>query len=176
MVLNEALIEEHSRAQTQKIFRWISDDAERFAALAELFLNGDGKIVQRAAPVIGLVAEHHPEIVLPFLPRIVARMEDPKQHGAVRRNVMRIFERLQVPEALEGRVMHLAFHMLADHSEAIAVRAHAMSVLAGLARTYPDIRGELELLITDIMAGDGATAALRARGRMVLKELARRLK
>ena len=171
MDIKDALLAEHSKAQSERIADWVGGDAQRFGELAALFLHGEYRVVQRAAPVIGLVAERHPEIVLPILPQLIARMESPEVHVAVRRHVMRLLEGLLLPEELHGPVMHIAFGMLEDVKEAIAVRAHAMSVLGGLARIYPDIRGELELLIGDMLAHEDASAGLRARARLVLNSL-----
>ena len=73
--------------------------------------------MQRAAWVLSVVAEKHYELAKPWLPQMIAKMQQPGVHVAVKRNVVRILQFLEIPEELHGDVMNVCFEMLADPKE-----------------------------------------------------------
>ena len=171
MNLPEEISRERSRAQAVKLAAWVGGDAGRFRELMAVFLQDeDHNLVSRAAWIINIVAETQPGIVLPHLAALVGRMEAPGIPGAVKRHVMSILQYVDIPEFLHGQVMNAGFSLLEDPEEPIAVRAFSMSVLAHLAVVYPEIKGELRLVIENMLML-GASAGLRARARKVLKSI-----
>lgn len=170
MDIRKELLKEHSRAQSDRITRWIGAHPERFAMLMELFMEDEYRVVQRAAWVVSLVAEQQSRLLVPYLDRMVARMETPGVPIAVRRNVVRLLQHITVPPALQGAVMNSCFAFLADSQETVAVRCFSMTVLANLAREYPDITPEISLIIYDQLE-HSPTAGFRSRARKVLQQL-----
>ncbi len=170
MNIRAELLAEHSRDQAEKIANWIGNKPERFATFIGLFLHDEYRVVQRAAWVLSVVAEKHYELARPLLPQMIAKMQEPGVHVAVKRNVVRILQFLEIPEELHGDVMNVCFDMLADPKETIAVRAFSMTVLTNLAKHYPDIKHELIAIIEDQLE-QGASAGIIARSKKLLKEL-----
>ena len=168
MNLREEILSAHSKVQAQKLAGRIGDHPARFAALVDLLLRDEYRVVQRAAWIISMVAAAHPALVTPHLPALVTCMEEPHLPAAVKRNVVRILQHITIPEALHGQVMHICFGLLENPEETIAVRAFSMTVLANLAVTYPDIKGELRLVIQEVLAHGGSTAGIRSRAGKVL--------
>lgn len=163
MDIRAALLAEHSREQAVKIANWIGKKPDRFAMFIDLFLHDEYKVVQRAAWVLSLVAENNCELAKPWLPQMIAKMQEPGVHVAVKRNVVRILQFLEVPEELHGDVMNVCFDMLADPKETIAVRTFSMTVLTNLSKYYPDIKHELIAIIQDQLE-QGASAGFTNRG------------
>lgn len=170
MQLREEILKEHSRAQSRSITRWIGNNPARLDQLVQLFLFDEYRVVQRAAWIMSLVAEVHPLLLKPHLPAMVDRMGDDNIPVAVKRNVVRVLQHMDIPEDLQGPVMNYCFRFLEDPAETVAVRAFSMTVLARLARQYPDIKQEIVLLIEDQLR-EGATAGFVSRGKRTLKEL-----
>lgn len=168
MDLRHEILQEHSRVQTLKIAGWIGSDKMRLAQLMEMFLNGECRVVQRAAWVVRMVYDKHPENVLPYLEQLINKMNEPGVHVAVKRNVVGILQDVAIPESLHGEVMNTCFDLLADPKETIAVRCNSMTVLDNLSRTYPEIRQELVAIIQDQLEQE-TTAGFRARARKILK-------
>ena len=168
MNLREEIARERSKAQAARLAGWVGRDAERFNKLMRLFLQEDDPLVQRAAWVINMLAEIYPELITPHLEALVRRMEDPGLPSAVKRHVMSSLQYVAIPESLHGPVMNAAFSLLEDPEEPIAVRVFSMSVLGALACIYPDIKGELRLIIEEMLV-QGASAGLRARAKKVLR-------
>ena len=170
MILRSEILKEHSRAQTEKIAIWIGTNGKRFASLLQLFLHYDYRVVQRSAWVISVIADKHPELLKPHLELIIGRMNDSNLPTAVKRNVVRLLQEIEIPESLQGHLMDSCFQFLADPNETIATRCSSMTVLQKLSNIYPDIRQELKTIIEECLQ-QAPSAGFRARARKVLSTL-----
>jgi hypothetical protein len=169
MNLREEILKEHSRRQMLKITGWIGNNPERFSRLLDIFLHDEYRVVQRSAMVLGYTAEKYPEMVKPFLPKLVDRLYDSDIHVAVKRNVVRILQFIPVPEKLQAKVMNKCFDYLNDPIETVAVRCFSMTVLVKLAEKYPEIKNEISASIN--ISLKNSTAGYRARAKKELKQL-----
>ncbi len=147
MNLEVEILKEHSKRQTTRISRWIGADKRKFKKLVELFLNGEYRVTQRSAWIISVCAEKHPGLIRPHLKSMVARMQEPGTHDAVRRSVLRILKFVDIPRDLKGTIATLCFGYLESATKPIAVKAFSMVVLAKIARVEPDLQRELRLVI-----------------------------
>ncbi|WP_160711022.1 hypothetical protein [Chitinophaga solisilvae] len=170
MDIRNAILKEHSKTQAQQIARWIGRDARKFAELIDLFLHDEYRVVQRSAWIISMVAEKYPALLAPHLTTMVTRMEDPALPSAVKRNVLRVLQFIQVPEELHGPVMNACFSYLEDPKEMIAIKAFSMTVLANLAKEYPEIKNEIRILLEDLLEHE-PSPGIRSRAKKVMKEI-----
>lgn len=170
MDLRTEILKGHSKEHAGKIARWIGNNPARLAQLIDLFLHDEYRVVQRAAWIINLVAEKHSALVMPHLPAMIARTQEPGIPVAVKRNVVRILQHVTIPEALHGDVMNICFDFLADVKETVAVRCFSMTVLGNLAKNYPEIKQELRMVIEDQLEA-GCTAGFRSRAVKTLKAI-----
>jgi hypothetical protein len=60
-------------------------------------------------------------------------------HRAVKRNVVRLLQFVEIPWKLHGEVMNYCFDFIADVKEAAAVKAFSLTILENLCQQYPDI-------------------------------------
>ncbi len=105
MNIREALLAEHSKSQTMKIVRYVDRDPEKFAELMKLFLGDTYRLSQRASWAVNCCAEQHRELVQPYFNKLVDQLERDDVHVAVRRNVARMFQFIDIPERLQSRVL-----------------------------------------------------------------------
>ena len=94
-------------------------------------------------------------------------MQEPGVHDAVKRNVVRILQFVEIPRTLQGIVANLCFELISSTDESIAARTFSMTVLANIAQDEPGLKKELEIIVRQMLPY--ATPAFRARARMVLK-------
>lgn len=169
MNLESEILREHSKTQCVRIARWIGTDKRRFKQLMDLFLKGEYRITQRAAWIIGHCADKHAELVIPYIDRMIGRMVDANVHDAVKRNVVRILQDIEIPRRLAGKVATICFEWLASAKEPVAVKVFSMSVLANIAKKEPDLKNEIRILIDQQMpTGSGG---FKSRGKKVLRQL-----
>jgi hypothetical protein len=169
--LESEILKEHSKRQTLKIARWVGGDGKRFAELMGLFLRGEYRVTQRSAWIVSQCAEAHPKLIGPWLRPMLKKMRSLGVHDAVRRNVVRILQFVEIPRALMGEIAADCFGFLNDVHTPVAVKAFSMTVLARIAQREPSLKQELELVIRRMLPYGGA--AIQARGRHVLKTLKR---
>jgi uncharacterized membrane protein YheB (UPF0754 family) len=171
MNLREQILKEHSKANCNAIVQWVGDKQERFDQLFDLFLHDEYRVVQRSAWPLSYAVENHPKLIQKHLGKLLRKLKEPGIHNAVKRNTVRLLQDITVPKRYQGQVMDICFGYVASPTEEVAVKAFSLTVLANLAKDYPDIIPEIKLLIADRI--DHETVAFRARAKKVLKQLDR---
>ncbi len=169
MNLELEILQEHSKRQVSKIASWIGNDEKRFAELMELFLTAEYQIVQRSAWIVSLCVEKNPDLITPWLSKVVRRAGEKDIHDAVKRNVVRTLQFVKIPRSLQGRVANLCFDFLQNVKEPVAVKAFSMTVLANIAADEPYLKQEIKLVIEQMLPY--GSAGILSRGKKVLKQL-----
>ena len=162
----EALMAGHSRQRTMAIVEFIGDDPQRFAELMKVFFEGDYRLTQRAAWPMNYCAEQHSNLIQAYLPKLLDCLDRDDMHEAIRRNIMRLLQYVEIPKRLSGKIYDQSVNLLDDPDQPIAVRVFAMSVAARIAKPEPDLMNELRLIIRKHLPH--STAAFRARAKQVL--------
>ncbi len=71
MNLREQLLKEHSKANCERIVKWVGNDQLRFDELFRLFLTDDPIMAQRAAWPLSYYVIHHPELIKKHFARLI---------------------------------------------------------------------------------------------------------
>jgi hypothetical protein len=169
MNIKEELLKEHSKAQTMRIVAFVGVDKKRFQELMQLFLNNEYRITQRAAWSVSYCAIAHPALIKPYMSELIAKLKEPNVHDAVKRNIVRIWEAIDIPDDNSGEIYDICFGYLRSLDEPIAVKAFSMTVLGKICRNYLELKEELKASIEDMMPF--GSPAIVSRGKKLLKEL-----
>ncbi len=151
MDIRAALTAEHSRTLTTKIVSFIGDDKERFRVLMNIFLGDDLRLQQRSAWAMSEIALEHPELIRPYLKKILPRLHE-NGHPAIGRNILRILQFIDIPEKYESQVFDDCFRMIRSSSSPVAIRAFAVTVAANICNRYPELKGELRPVLKELIA------------------------
>lgn len=162
------LEQEHSKENTLAITDYIGIDKARFAELMDLFFEGNNRIVQRSSWVVSHVADRHIHLLHPYIEKMVDNLNNPV-HVAVKRNTVRIFQDINIPDELLGKVADRCFTYLDDPKEAVAVRAFSMTVLYNICQKEPELKNELRLVIEEHI--EYGSPGFKSRGKKILKKL-----
>ena len=166
MNIREALLEVHSKAQATKITNYVGGKPERFAELMNYLLGSNYRLSQRAAWPVSYCIQQNPELVKPYFNTLIKQLECKDAHVAVRRNVARLLQFVEIPKRFEGRIFEACYALLSNPSETVAVRVFAMTVAAKIAKDRPELMNELRLAASQ--HPEAATAGFRSRARHVL--------
>lgn len=166
MDLKQAILAEHSKAQTDRIVGYVGSDKTRLNALVKVFLEGDALIQQRAGWPLSYCVQHHPSLILPHLGKLLKLLERKEVHNAVTRNIVRMLQDVPIPKRYQGRLMNICFEFIADPQQLVAIKAFSLTILDNLATQYPEIIPELKLIITERWPHE--TAAFHSRARKIL--------
>jgi hypothetical protein len=163
MDIRQALMAEHSKRQTMAIVEFIGDDAQRFGALMKLLFAGEYRLTQRAAWAMNYCAVRHPELIRPYLPKLLDSLDRDDMHDAVKRNVLRLLQYIEIPRRLAGRVYAHCVDLIDDAYEPVAVRAFALTVAGRIAKSEPHLLNELRLIVRKHLPHTTAAFQKRAR-------------
>jgi len=166
MDIKKELLKEHSKTQTTKVVNYIGKDPKRFNMLIKMFLAGPYRVTQRAAWPLSYCVEAHPEIITPHLKSVLKMLDKKDAHDAVKRNILRFLQHIEIPKRFYGIVTDRCFALM-DPKEPIAIRVFAMTVLGEIAKKEPDLKKELRIVIEDQLPF--ASAGFLSRSRKVLK-------
>ena len=167
MNLYRLLSTDRSKAGRDRVVSYVQKDAGRFKQLFDLFRNGEPRIAQRASWAVSHCAEKYPELIFPYRKELADYLQTPGIHDSIKRNILRIFQDIDIPQELEVNLLERCFGYLMDKKEAVAIRVFAMQVLANLSKKYPEIKNELRILIEDELPY--AKPAFVSRGRKILQ-------
>ncbi len=157
-----------SKKMVLEVMQYVGKNQKRFKNLMDLFFDEDLRISQRASWPVGYCAEAHPELILPYLKKMIANIDNPV-HNAVKRNTIRILSVIDLPEDLMGEAVDKCFRILDDPKEAIAMRVFSMSVCFNITKREPDLANELKVIIEDHYPH--GSAGFKSRANRILKEL-----
>ncbi len=163
MNIRQALQAEHSKPQTLCIVTYIGDDEKRFAELMKIFFAGEYRLTQRAAWPMNYCAAAHPELIQPYLPKLLDCLSRNDVHDAVKRNIVRLLQFIDIPKKLHARAYSLCVDLVDNPNEPIAVRVFAMTAAARIAKSKPDLMSELRLIVHQHLPH--TTAAFQSRAR-----------
>ena len=169
MDILQSLKKEHSKKQTDRIVNYVGGDKDRFAVLIGLFFKGEYRITQRAAWPLSYCVRAHPELIEPYFKPLLDHLQRKDIHVAVIRNTVRLLQDVTIPKKHQGRVMSTCFDFVQSPETPIAVKAFSLTILFHLAADYPDIRGELKLIIEE--QWEHSTPAFRSRAKKILAKL-----
>jgi hypothetical protein len=167
--LRDEILKEHSRKQALKIAGWIGNDRKRFSRLLFLFLNDEYRVVQRSAYALSMVTDKYPELAKENIDLLLDRLDDTDTHIAVKRNIVRMLQYVDIPKRHHARVLNYCIQYVSDPKEAVAVKCFGITVLGRLAKWYPELKGEIETVIKSAMKHP--TAGMKVRARKTLKDL-----
>ncbi|MEZ4886078.1 MAG: hypothetical protein R3E32_15190 [Chitinophagales bacterium] len=169
MDIRTTLLQKHSKANTMQIVDFIGDDQTRFDELMELLLNGEPLVVQRAAWAVGHCGVTYPRLIHKHFQSMIDKLKQPNIHDAVKRNTVRVWQFVEIPEEFMGSIASICFDYLADVKQAVAIKIFSMTVLLNITQKVPELKNELRLLIEEQMPY--GSAGFRSRGRKTLKQL-----
>ncbi|MGH9820580.1 MAG: hypothetical protein ACRD43_10465, partial [Pyrinomonadaceae bacterium] len=145
---------------------YVGNDSKHFDVLMKLMLGPVYRVSQRAAWPVSDCIERHPELVKPYFNVLIKQLERDDAHVAVRRNVARMLQFVDIPKRYAGRAFDACYNLVDDPNETVAVRVFSLTVAAKIAKDSPELLDELRLIAKKYP--QAATAGFRNRARRVL--------
>ncbi|HRX27944.1 MAG TPA: hypothetical protein P5235_01055 [Saprospiraceae bacterium] len=174
MNIEEALSQEHSKANATAIKNIILRNEKLIHDLMNLFLGSDYRLCQRSAFVVSLIGKEAPELLIPYHQDMVSALAS-SDNDAILRNTLRIFENISLNEDLEGILFENAYNLFDNPNHAIAIRVFAMTVCTNISKRYPELAQEMMVAIK-LHNSTEAKPAYRSRARKCIKILETALK
>jgi hypothetical protein len=177
MNIFDQLEKQHSKENSLNIMNYIGKNKARFKELMECFFaeSQDYRVPQRAAHVVSVCYDKHPELILPYIQKLIELLLNPYLKGPHKRNILRILQYGNIPEASMGRVYGKVFDLMLNPKDEIAVRAFAFTVLYSISQTHPELKPELKSAIEIVLAEENLSPGIQSRGKKTLQLLQKEL-
>ncbi len=162
------LLENYSKASCAYVKEQVLRQPELLKMLVSWLIGEDFVLAQRAAWVIGMMGDRHANVLKPYMDQLILAAQNPC-HDAVARNVIRVWQFMDIDEQYAGKVYELCFNLLSSPSQAIAIRAFSATVCGNICCKYPVLADEIENMIPVWAQTD--QPAMRVRLRDLSKKL-----
>ncbi|MCG9909741.1 MAG: hypothetical protein MH137_00440 [Flavobacteriales bacterium] len=173
MVLSEKhkirnlILENHPLNSVNIVIEYVADNQHRFNALAELLNDSDKQLVKMSVWPFSKICLNHPHWANPYIPLLIELISKPA-HPSVYRNVLRIFEKVEIPVQYRDAMTELGFRFFYDSQMPAAVRCNALTVLDKICQNEPLLSREICLYIENRFSSE--TPAFKSRGRKFLSK------
>jgi len=168
-ILEDLLLFEMSRRNADLVVDLITQKPELFEELFSIFTKNAEPASRRAAWVMDLVTEKHPDLIMPYLNKLVDLL-DTFRHDGLKRHSIRILSRSPFPSDTHlGLLISICFKWLLSPDEAVAVKMFCMEMLYRVSRIEPDLKKELADSI-ELRIAEGSPG-FKNRGNKVLVKL-----
>jgi len=170
--LEDLLMVESSRRNTDLVADLVLKKPELFDQLFYIFLKDEGPVSWKAGWVADGVSEKRPDLLEPYIEKIVSHLEIFKQ-DSVKREALRMLVRSPLPAEQLGLLITLCFDWLTSAKESVAVKMFSMEILYRISQQEPEMKKELADSIEWRMQEE--TPGFRSHGKKILKKLCREL-
>jgi len=160
-----------SATERKRATTYVERNPASVAALVDAFLSDHYRVSQRIAAVLETLAKRNQMLILPHLKRLIVQLDKPETGTALKRNIPRILQWMQIPDNLQAKAVNACLALLADPAELVAAKVFSMTVLANIANGQPDLANEIRAHIESQF--NLSTPAFRSRAKKVLKTLDR---
>ena len=137
------------------------------AELVTCALDADQLLSSRAMWVLGHCSDSDYEAIKPYHDRLISNLSTSGLHNGVIRNTLRLYQKHPVPEKHHSFLLDTCYGYIQDPSEAIAVRAFAITVVFSISKPYPELLDELRLVLLHL--SDEESPGIRSRVKNTIK-------
>ena len=127
--LEQMLMQEMSRRNTDQMAMLVRQNRQIFDELFSIFLKNEEPVSRRAAWVLDISSEEDPGLLANSLDQLVYNLPF-CQHEGMKRHSLRMLARSPLPsEEAHGRLISLCFDWLLSAKAPVAVKVHCIDIL-----------------------------------------------
>ena len=134
----------------------------------QFIFSDDHRLAWRSCWIIDTASEDFPELLTGKLPGIITALLTTND-TSLKRHFTRILCRCEIPEDFQGLVVARCFELMTP-VEPAAVRVNSMQLLFNIAQQFPDLQGELIIVIENLLE-EGGSAGFMNRSEKLLRKL-----
>lgn len=164
----EQILVAHSRANTDLIAKAIGDNPKEFKKIIDLIYSAKHPIPQRASWLLKIKSRSHPELIQPYVTKLIDTVNDFKISG-IRRHFVDALSTQKIPEKWQGKTVNICFDFILSPDEPVAVKVLSLEILSNIAKQYPELKNEIIAAIEDQLPK--TTVAFHSRAKKVIKKL-----
>lgn len=135
-------------------------------------LDKDPVLSSRAMWVVDHCGDLDHERIKPFHSQLINNLKTKNLSSGIIRCILSLFQKHSVPAKHESFMLDTCYNYIKNPSEAIAVRAFAITVIYNISKPYPELLKELEIVLQHLVPTEDSPA-MRARIKNTVKAIHR---
>lgn len=139
-----------SLKRVQKFLKENDKNTKIAKELTKLILSDDPQISMRASWTLQHLSFEKPQLVYPLIPQLIKFLQKENQHTGAIRNVIRIFEELDLPDKYCSPIFDLCLKIAKNATLPHAPRVFAIYTATNICKKYPELKPEVELIISEL--------------------------
>jgi len=147
----------------------IAQNAEYYKLLMDIALYDPNQKSWRAAYLVDKINDIHPELLLPFLNKMIEQVKIEKSDGK-RRHFLKLISMNDLPNDKQGFMLDFCVKTFTSANEPIAVRVHAMQIVYNISEKEPDLKPEILAIIEHEMENHSSLGII-SRGSKLAQKL-----
>ena len=147
MNIKDKLEQQHNKPTTLKIVNYIGKDKKKFKELITIFFESDYRLSQRSAWPLSEVVILYPNLIKPYFSKLIKKLNQPNQHPAIHRNILRILQEVEIPKNYQSQILDCCFKFILNPAQPIAIIAFSITVAAKICKPYKELIDELLLVL-----------------------------
>ncbi|MDD5507685.1 MAG: hypothetical protein PHD25_05060 [Bacteroidales bacterium] len=169
----ESLFFDSSKRTIEQVVQMVQEHPHLFDEIVALALKEKPQVSNRASRVISETSQKNPEMIRPWLPLLIEKLQNIKTDG-VKMNVLKIFTFQPYPLNDEhlSKLVSLCFEYIYSGLEKPAVKAYSLDILFKAARQEPGLTPELVARINSRLPEE--SASFNTRGKKIIHRLHRK--
>lgn len=151
----------------------IIKNPDYYSILMEIALYSDNPKSWRAAYMADQIHENHPELILPFIDKIIEQLKVEKSKSK-KRHFLKQISLNTIPEESHIFLVDYCLNAFTSAKEDVAVRVHAMQILFNISEKEPELKHEI-LAVIEAEMEFHPTAGILSRGRKLAQKLRKQI-
>jgi len=168
MDIKTQLLSELSRANIEFTIHVLGNNPENFKILINYIIAEPDPLPMRASWVVEGITIKYPEMIFPYFGILIRNLRK-FSHPGTRRNLLKIFSRIDIPEKYHGILLDICFDWLSSEDRTVAEKVFAMQIIANHLKFYPELSNEFFEVIYDQLPKN--SPAFSARVSQIKKQL-----
>lgn len=168
MNLVDVLGSDRSKTSIVRLSKAIAGNPEMLKEIVRIIYSENAPLPLYASRVLTDLSEKHPQLIRPYVSRLINTVRDFKVSG-VKRHILRTLATQEIPHKLQGKMVSICFDFILDASEPVAVKVFALEILSRLSAMHPGLKSEIRAAIMDQLPK--TSAAFHSRAKKVLKKM-----
>ncbi len=162
MDIRTQLLSELSRDNIDFTIHMLGNDPVPFKELVNFIFNDPDPLPMRASWVMEGITAQYPEMILPYIGMLIRNFRK-YTHPGTRRNLLKIFSRMEIPEKYHGILLDICFDWLTAEDRTVAEKVYAMQIIANHLKLYPELINEFVEILNDQVPKNSPGFASRAK-------------
>lgn len=143
--------------------------------LIKLCMSSDEQLSSRAVWVFWHCYELDKSILKKYQDVLILNLKNINLHDGVKRNTLRLFQKNKIPQIHEAFMLDMCYSYIKNITEAIAVRAFAITVIYNISLPYPELLSELKATL-QLINHPNETPGIKSRIINTIKNIDKKLK